>query len=172
MDIAEILSDIDRIMDSLHAGGLSKAIITVFIAILTSTHTQLFLAFVMLVVLDLVTKWLHLSRQHLIDTGEDSPPFYHVLFGIGSARRDGYIRSAPMKGHFISKISVYLLLTTCAAMADGVMRKLGLAPFWAVLIVGYLSACEMLSIVENLKSAGVEEARKLKEIIEKKKGMI
>ena len=43
-------------------------------------------------------------------------------------------------------------------------------PTWAVLLlVGYLSITELISIVENLQDAGVEEAEKLHEILEKKR---
>jgi len=38
------------------------------------------------------------------------------------------------------------------------------------LVVGYLSVNELLSIVENLQDAGVEEAKRLKEIIDRKLG--
>jgi len=46
-------------------------------------------------------------------------------------------------------------------------------PTWAVLLlVGYLSITELISIVENLQDAGVEEAAKLHDLLEKKRDVL
>ena len=74
-----------------------------------------------------------------------------------------------MKHRFLGKILVYLFVVFAGGLADYIMTVMG-KPTWAVLLlVGYLSITEMISIVENLQDAGVEEAEKLHEILEKKR---
>ena len=56
-----------------------------------------------------------------------------------------------------------------AASADLIMVELS-KPAWAVsTIIGYLTATELLSIVENLNAAGVEAVKGLIDIVKKKK---
>ena len=56
-----------------------------------------------------------------------------------------------------------------AASADLIMVELS-KPAWAVsTIISYLTATELLSIVENLNAAGVEAVKGLIDIVKKKK---
>lgn len=55
-----------------------------------------------------------------------------------------------------------------AASADLIMVELA-KPTWAVgTIIGYLTATELLSIIENLDAAGVEAAQGLVAIVKKR----
>lgn len=160
------------IMDSLKSlqdVWVIKLITSFFVAAIYNLHVQLICAFAVLVFLDLGTKWLALSKMHLENQGKEIN-LIAELKNIPKARREGYIRSEVMKNRFIGKMLIYCLLTFAGGTVD--LMLIGQAkPAMAVaLVVGYLSVNELLSIVENLEDAGVEEAKKLKEIIERKRG--
>lgn len=146
-----------------------KLIASFFVAAIYNLHVQLICAFAVLVFIDLATKWLSLSKMHLENQSKEISLFAEVK-NIPNARRAGHISSTEMKNRFFGKILIYCLLTFSGGMVD--LMLIGQArPAMAVaLVVGYLSVTELLSIVENLEDAGVEEARKLKDLIDRKRG--
>ena len=88
---------------------------------------------------------------------------------IPKARAAGYIKSEAMKHRFLGKIIVYFAVTLAGGLIDYTMTVMDKPTWGVVLLVGYLSITELISIVENLQDAGVEEAEKLHEILEKKR---
>lgn len=95
--------------------------------------------------------------------------FVNALIAIKAARSAGLISSEVMKHRFLGKICIYLLCVMAAASADLIMVELS-KPAWAVsTIIGYLTATELLSIVENLNAAGVEAVQGLINTIKKKR---
>lgn len=98
------------------------------------------------------------------------PGFLKSVIGIKRAREAGRNQSEVMKHRFLGKIAVYLVCVMAAATADLIMVELA-KPAWAVsTIIGYLTATELLSIVENLNAAGVEAVSGLIAVIKKKRG--
>ena len=94
------------------------------------------------------------------------------MTAIPAARKAGYIKSEAMKHRFLGKIVVYLCVVFAGGLADYIMVVMD-KPTWAVLLLfGYLSITELISIVENLQDAGVEEAAKLHDILEKKRDVL
>ena len=135
-----------------------------------SMHGQLLLAFVALVIIDLVTKWIALSKEYLTRRKrKKNVTLWQCIVNIPAARAAGYIKSETMKHRFLGKIIVYLLVVFAGALADNIMMTMGKQTWAVVLLVGYLSVTELISILENLQDAGVEEAEKLHEILEKKR---
>jgi len=152
------------------AWGL-KVCLTCLLTVITHTHFQMLLAFAALVFIDLVTKWLALSRQYLIDRGRKKIHFWACFKNILKARRAGYIRSEEMRTRFIAKMLTYFAVVAAAWLVDWMCAHSG-APTVAVAVaVGYLSVTELLSILENLQRSGVEEAAHLHELILKKSGL-
>ncbi len=141
-----------------------------FVGAACSMHGQLLLAFVGLIVIDLITKWIALSREYLAKRKRKrNPTIWQCVTSIPAARKAGYIKSEAMKHRFLGKIIVYLLVVFAGAFADHIMQTMD-KPTWAVLLlVGYLSITELISILENLQDAGVEEASQLHDILEKKR---
>lgn len=153
---------------TLYAGWNYKVTAAAILAILLHRHAILFYAFSLLVFLDCLTKWIAIARNHLLQQGEDNPSLWQACCAIPAARAAGEIKSEVMKHRFLGKICVYLLCVMAAASADLIMVELT-KPTWAVgTIIGYLTATELLSIVENLDAAGVEAAQGLVTIIKKR----
>jgi len=144
-----------------------------FVGAACSMHGQLLLAFVALIIVDLVTKWIALSHEYLTKRKRrKNPTLWQCVVNIPAARAAGYIKSEAMKHRFLGKIIVYILVIFAGATVDNMMAAMD-KPQWAVvLLAGYLSITELISVVENLQDAGVEEAEQLHNILEKKRDAI
>lgn len=154
---------------TLYSGWSYKATAAAILAVLLHKHAVLFYAFSLLVFLDCLTKWIAIAHDYLVKQGK-TPTLMQSLIGIKAARSAGEIKSEVMKHRFLGKITVYLICVMAAASADLIMVQL-VKPTWAVgTIIGYLTATELLSIVENLNAAGVEAVQGLLDIIKRKKG--
>lgn len=152
---------------TLYSGWSYKAAVTAIMVLLLHKHAILFYAFSALVFLDCLTKWIAIAHDYLVKQGE-TPTLMQSLIGIKAARSAGEIKSEVMKHRFLGKICVYLLCVMAAASADLIMVELA-KPTWAVgTIIGYLTATELLSIIENLDAAGVEAAQGLVAIVKKR----
>ena len=173
MDMAELYQNMVGTIGHLGENWAIKFAGAAFMGVACSMHGQLLLAFVGLVIIDLVTKWLALSRQYLTKKKrKKNPTLWQCFCNILSARKAGYIKSEPMKHRFLGKVLVYFFVVFAGGLADYIMVVMD-KPTWAVLLlVGYLSITELISIVENLQDAGVEEAEKLHDILEKKRDVL
>ena len=155
---------------TLYCGWSYKTAMTAIMVILLHRHAILFYAFSILVVLDCLTKWLAIAHDHLVKQGNTTPTILQSLIGIKAARSEGLISSEVMKHRFLGKICIYMLCVLAAASTDLIMVELS-KPAWAVsTIISYLTATELLSIIENLNAAGVETIQGLINIIKKKRG--
>lgn len=138
-------------------------------AFATSSHGTALGAFVVLILIDLVTKWIALSYRCLIDkgVGQEQAGLWQCFKNMTIAFRLKYITSEMMKTKFTGKIILYMTLVLTAihvddmAGGDGVFLK----ATWY-----YLAATEAISIVENLRDAGVESLEPLLTFIRSKLG--
>lgn len=156
-------------LHTLYAGWGYKISAAAILTLLLHKHAILFYAFSLLVFVDCFTKWVAISYAYLKLQGVADPGFLKSVIGIKRAREAGEIKSEVMKHRFLGKIAVYLVCVMAAATADLIMVELS-KPAWAVsTIIGYLTATELLSIVENLNAAGVEAVKGLIDTIKKKR---
>jgi len=170
MDFTELSQNISGTFSHLGDNWFVKLIGASFVGAACSMHGQLLLAFVGLIVVDLVTKWIALSKDYLTKRKrKKNPTLWQCVVSIPAARRAGYIKSEAMKHRFLGKIIVYLLVVFAGALADNIMHTMGKPPWAVLLLVGYLSITELISIMENLQDAGVEEAGKIHDILQKKR---
>jgi len=170
MDLAELYQDMIGTVDHISENWAVKLAGATFVGAACSMHGQLLLAFVALIVIDLITKWIALAHDYLTKRKRrKNPTLWQCVVNIPAARKAGYIKSEAMKHRFLGKIVVYLLVIFAGATIDNIMMTMD-KPAWAVvLLAGYLSITELISIVENLQDAGVEEAEQLHNILEKKR---
>ena len=173
MDLTELYESMNGTVGHISENwGIKLAGATV-VGAACSMHGQLLLAFVTLIIVDLVTKWIALSHDYLTKRKrKKNPTLWQCVTNIPAARAAGYIKSEAMKHRFLGKIIVYILVIFAGATVDNIMMTMD-KPQWAVvLLAGYLSITELISIVENLQDAGVEEAEQLHNILEKKRDAI
>lgn len=170
MNYESILDGAIATIKALASSSMIKFLSAALVTIAFNKHAILFYAFVYLVFLDCFTRWMSISYKMLVSYGVEQPTTLEILQGIKYARSEGLISSDVMKHRFLGKIAVYLMCVMGAGSADLIMVMLD-KPLWAVeIVVGYLTATELLSIIENLNDAGIEAVQGLYEIIKKKRG--
>ena len=163
--------DFMPVIQRLTEGWGAKAGLSVALTIAYEDHAQIFAAFFVLVCADLVTKWLSLSRQHLVDTGADEPSLWQAFWNLRAARRAGYIKSDIMRKRFVPKILTYFGVVSAAVVLDFILLKAHAPAFATTLVIGYLSLTEFISILENMQSSGIDEAGALVEMARRKGGI-
>lgn len=151
-----------------------KAVLTVASVIATETfklHALLFVGFGLLEFLDCFTKWLAIAHEMLIEDDPHMKPSLWLCFkSIPEARRQRRIRSEEMRTLFCSKFLKYMILVIASAVADYMLKATGQSAPFLTIVISYICATEILSVLENLSTAGVQEASKLIEIISLKLG--
>lgn len=165
--IEHIMPVLSRMAD----GWAEKLGLSLVVTITYEDHAQIFVAFFLLVCADLVTKWLSLSRQHLVDTGVDEPSIWHAFWNMKAARHAGYIKSDIMRKRFIPKILTYFGVVGAAAGLDFILLKAHAPAFATTLVIGYLSLTEFISILENMQTAGIKEAGELVDMARRRGGI-
>ena len=165
--IEHVLPVLNRMAD----GWAEKLGLSLVVTITYEDHAQIFAAFFLLVCADLVTKWLSLSRQHLVDMGVDEPSIWHAAWNMNAARHAGYIKSDIMRKRFIPKILTYFGVVGAAAGLDFILLKAHAPAFATTLVIGYLSLTEFISILENMQTAGIKEAGELVDMARRRGGI-
>ena len=159
-----------RVLGKLQEDWGVKIFSSCAVSLVAAEHAQIFAAFCALVCADLATKFLSLSRKHLVDGGNPVPTFWRTVCNIRAARRAGYIKSNLMRTRFVPKILTYFGVVAVAVLLDFILVKTHAPAFAATLAIGYLSLTEFISILENMQASGVEEAGALLELARKKSG--
>lgn len=144
----------------------AKATAAGALAFATGSHGTALAAFVGLITIDLISKYLSLSAKRLNDLSLPAG-LWRCLIGIPAAFKDKYIKSELMKTKFAGKLILYMLLVAAAVQVDIMAGGEGvfLKASWY-----YLAATEAISIVENLRDAGVQSLDPLLTFIRAKLG--
>jgi hypothetical protein len=157
MDFENLLKAIAKSGHSLADAWLFKTAFALLVATAASAHGIALFAFAVLVFIDLFTRWLALCYAHLKDSGKDND-LLNCFYDIPAAIKAGYINSSAMKHRFIGKIIVYMLLTFMAVSVDKILFVSGETPIILKVVWTYLAATEAMSVLENLRDAGIEQA--------------
>lgn len=160
-----------QVFQKLQEAWILKVCLSCAVTVAIHEHAQIFAAFVALVFADLFSKWLSLSRQRLVDRGEQSPNLWQEFCGIRAARHDGYIRSDAMRTRFVHKILSYVVVVASAVVLDFMLTHSHAPAFATNVVIGYLAITEFISILENMQQSGIEEAGALVEMIRKRGGL-
>lgn len=129
-------------------------------------HAELMAAFVVLILLDLATKWLALAKP-LTEGGT----LAEEIRMIPEAHRRGLISSDVMKTRFASKIMMYMLIALTSGVVDFMLEDMHVPVFFTTVCIGYLAATELLSVIENLNDAGVSALADLADVVKRKRRM-
>ena len=152
-----------------------KLVLTLGAVLATETfhlHAMLLACFGVLEFLDLFSRWLAISFEMLQEDDPHSHPSLWLCFkSIPEARRQRRINSARMREAFFSKMIKWVVLIGGSAAADYMLKLTGQGNMKIlVVVVSYISATEVLSVLENLGAAGVKDASRLVELINLKLG--
>ena len=152
-----------------------KAILAVIaevaIYILGLKHIQVLGIFIILVFLDLITRWSAISYKMLVDMGANSENIsgWDKYVAIPVAWGKGLISSRHMRKPFVTKVLTYCL-ATCAALCFDYMA--GQYAFAVNLVWLYLGSVEFLSILENMRDGGNATIAGLLDVVHSKVDMI
>lgn len=131
-------------------------------------HAQLMSLFVLLIIIDLITKWIALAHN-TIRTEEYVPDLLKSIKAIPDAHRMGVISSKKMKTQFCGKAIVYVIVVAAGSVMDSMTTQVHSYGLVMPLCVSYLAASELLSIIENLDDAGVSAVHDLVAIIKRRR---
>lgn len=147
--------------------ALLAVIAEVGIYMLGLKHVQVLGIFIMLVFLDLITKWSAISYQMLIDLGAspDNISGSDKYIAIPVAWGKGLINSKHMRKPFVTKVLTYCLATAGAWCFDFMA---GNYAFAVNLVWLYLGSVEFLSILENMRDGGNSTISGLLELVQSK----
>lgn len=175
MNLRELWEALAASVTSLLSMGWQKLTIAAAAAIASEvlgTHAELLTCFVALVICDLLTKWVGLSKKYLAERrNKENPSLVQCIKAIAKARRAGYINSEIMKHRFLGKIITYIFAMMIAGIVDNMFRTLENPALIVNLTVSYLAVTELISILENMEDAGIEACGQLVDLIKKKTGM-
>lgn len=150
---------------TLGAGWFEKAA-AASIGAMLQMHAELMCAFIILIILDLATKWLALAKPLTADG-----TLAEEICMIPEAHRRGLISSDVMKTRFVSKIMMYMLIAFTSGVVDFMFKDMHMPAFFMTVCIGYLAATELLSVVENLNDAGVSALADLADVVKRKRRM-
>lgn len=147
--------------------ALLAVIAEVGIYMLGLKHVQVLGIFILLVFLDLITKWSAISYQMLIDLGAspDNISGSDKYIAIPAAWGKGLINSKHMRKPFVTKVLTYCLATAGAWCFDFMA---GNYAFAVNLVWLYLGSVEFLSILENMRDGGNSTISGLLELVQSK----
>ena len=168
MDITQLYNAIFRAADRLGSYWQAKVIAAGLLAAM-QFHFELLTLFVLLIVIDLATKWVELSYNN-IKTEDYEPGIIDSIRAIPAAHRAGIISSRVMKTQFCGKIIVYVIVVMAGSIMDTMTVQVHSYGLVMPLCVSYLAASEILSIIENLDDAGVSAVHDLAALIKRKRG--
>lgn len=157
--------------DSFAIKALLAVIAEVGIYILGLKHIQVLGIFVLLVFLDLLTKWAALGYKMLVDMGAnpDNLSMADKYIAIPAAWGKGIISSKHMRKPFVTKVLTYCLATGAAWCFD---YMAGAYAFAVNLVWLYLGSVEFLSILENMRDGGNTAIAGLLDVVHAKVDLI
>lgn len=171
MNFSDLWIAVCKACNSLADAWIIKAAAAFAVPLLTGVHGSALTAFVTLVFIDLFTRWIAICYKHLSD--EHRPTgILHCIADIPSAMQKGCINSDAMKHRFAGKILVYAILTIVAVKADEMIRISNESPVLLKAIWVYLATTEAMSILENLRDAGIEQANSLLVFLREKSNLM
>ena len=165
----EILTFIGDAWRTLSESFAIKAILAVIAEV--AIYIQVLGIFIMLVFIDLITRWSAISYKMLIDMGANSENIsgWDKYVAIPVAWGKGLISSKHMRKPFVTKVLTYCL-ATCAAWCFDYMA--GQYAFAVNLVWLYLGSVEFLSILENMRDGGNTTIAGLLDVVHSKVDMI
>lgn len=136
---------------------IMSAISGIAIWLIGLKHIQVLGVFILLVFVDLLTKWAAISYKMLIDMGakpENLSPLTKWQ-AIPVAFGKGLISSNQMRKPFVKKTLTYVFATLAAVCFDLMAGGIGGQSNFAVNLVWlYLGSAEFISILENMRDGG------------------
>ena len=136
-------------------------------------HLQLYVAFIVLMALDTLTRYLAQTAVWWKSVYPQTPfTLYDLWRWRGESRKWRYFKSALMRKKFVSKFCTYLIVLFASSVCDISMQTAKGFGFALTVATTFLALTELCSILENLQECGVKEVQGILSIINKRKEQI
>jgi len=136
-------------------------------------NLQLYIAFVLLMALDTLTRYLAQTAVWWKSVYPQTPfTLYDLWKWRGESRKWRFFKSALMRKKFISKFGTYLIVLGASSVCDITMQTARGFGFALTVATTFLALTELCSILENLQECGVQEVKGILSIINKRKEQI
>lgn len=171
-EISNLICEVWRTLtESFAIKALLAVVAEVGIYMLGLKHVQVLGIFVLLIFLDLLTKWSALGYKMLVDMGAnpENLSMADKYIAIPAAWGKGIISSKHMRKPFVTKVLTYCLATGAAWCFD---YMAGQYAFAVNLVWLYLGSVEFLSILENMRDGGNSTIAGLLDVVHSKIDMI
>lgn len=150
------MSDLTKVLNALLECWPVKALVSIFIFMIGDFNPSL-AAICVLVFLDLLTKWMAVSRQTIEQNNLDC----NLVGGFFEAWRCKALNSHSMRIGFVSKVFAYLILLSASYQMTKILPPdIIFGVDWSRapdnFIRAFLAITEMISMVENLRDMGVK----------------
>lgn len=151
---------------------IASAGVTSVSAIL-GVHIQLYIAFVLMMALDTLTRYLAQTAKWWVCVYPQTPYTMYDLWKFRTqSRKWRFFKSGEMRKKFVSKFGTYIVILCAASVCDISMSIAKGFAFCLTVATTFLSITELCSILENLQECGVKEVEGLMKIIQKRKEQI
>lgn len=143
------------------------------VSAMLGVHLQLYVAFVFLMALDTLTRYLAQTAKWWVCVYPKTPYTLYDLWKFRTqSRKWRFFKSNEMRKKFISKFGTYIVILAGASVCDISMSLAKGFAFALTVTTTFLSITELCSILENLQECGVKEVEGLMKIIQKRKEQI
>ena len=159
---------VHNVLDKMWETFNLKVIAGAVLGLVTNKYSILMVGFGVLLYIDILTKWMALSYEYLVEQGAEDATFFDAVKGINRARKARKINSYEMRKRSVSKLFVYIICFLMAAIFDLMSMAAGTTSQIVQIVCGYLAMNEALSIIENLGDAGVASMARLYEILKRR----
>lgn len=171
MNFEELYTAACKAIHSITDVWIFKITVASLAPLILGLHGQALAAFVALVFVDLATKWVAICYQDLTEQKKVNN-LLQCIAHIPEAIKAGVISSSAMKHRFVSKIFVYLILVIVAVNTDELIEISAENPVLLKVTLIYLALTEAVSILENLRDAGFEQANALLVFLREKTSLV
>lgn len=166
------MDTLKAVAEHLPAKVVASAGVTSVSAML-GVHIQLYVAFVFLMALDTLTRYLAQTAKWWVCVYPQTPYTLYDLWKFrGESRKWRWFKSAEMRKKFVSKFCTYLIVLAASSVCDITMQTAKGFGFALTVSTTFLAITELCSILENLQECSVKEVQGILAIINKRKEQI
>lgn len=166
------MNTIKSLADHLPEKLIASAGVTSVASVL-GINVQLYIAFVLLMALDTLTRYLAQTAQWWKSIYPQTPyTLYDLWKWRTQSRKWRFFKSALMRKKFVSKFFTYLIVLGASSVCDISMQTAKGFGFALTVATTFLALTELCSILENLQECGVQEVQGILSIINKRKEQI
>lgn len=149
------------LLDCWQLKAVCSCIVTAF-TFLIGTIEAPFIALWLLVVMDTLTKWASISKQ----TAEAQETECNIWYGFYLSWHTGALNSHAMRHQFATKVFAYFMLIVAGNLVAKIIPSLTLfgtdiAKIPGGFVYSFLAVTELMSIIENLISMGMDVLKPL-----------